>query len=65
MYAHPALRARFPPSCRVHHLPLLSTMFELEGLGVSAWFAYKWFFVAGEREAATREISSFVDKLGL
>lgn len=30
-----------PPCCSVDHLPLLNKLFELLGLGVSAWFAYR------------------------
>ncbi|KAI7836679.1 hypothetical protein COHA_009455 [Chlorella ohadii] len=49
----------------VDHLPLLNKLFELLGLGVSAWFAYRWFFVAGEREAITKEVSKVANKIGL
>lgn len=30
-----------PLCCSVDHLPLLNKLFELLGLGVSAWFAYR------------------------
>ena len=28
--------------CRIDHLPLFNRLFELMGLGVSGWFAYRW-----------------------
>ena len=28
--------------CSIDHLPLFNRLFELMGLGVSAWFGYRW-----------------------
>lgn len=49
----------------VDHLPLFNKLFELLGLGVSGWFGYRWFFVAGEKEAIQREVAKITGKLGL
>ncbi|KAL4858817.1 Protein CURVATURE THYLAKOID 1A [Chlorella vulgaris] len=49
----------------IDRLPLMHTVFELLGLSVTAWFAYRWFFVAGEKEAITSQVSRITKDIGL
>lgn len=53
------------PPCSVDRLPLIHTVFELLGLCVSMWFTYRWFFVAGEKEAITSTLSKITKDIGL
>jgi hypothetical protein len=49
----------------VDRLPLVHTVFELLGLCVSVWFTYRWFFVAGEKEAITSTLTKITKDIGL
>lgn len=49
----------------IDRLPVIHTVFELLGLGVTAWFAYKWFFVAGEREVIISEVKAWARDIGI
>ncbi|KAL4428240.1 hypothetical protein ABPG75_002329 [Micractinium tetrahymenae] len=49
----------------IDRLPVFHTLFELLGVGVTAWFVYKWFFVAGEREAITSEVKAWASDIGI
>ncbi|KAL4433085.1 hypothetical protein ABPG77_006512 [Micractinium sp. CCAP 211/92] len=49
----------------IDRLPVVHTLFELLGVGVTAWFAYKWFFVPGEREVITSDVKAWARDIGI
>jgi len=49
----------------VDKLPLLSTIFELIGMGFTGYTAYRFFLVPGEKETITSTVSSFAKKVGI
>jgi hypothetical protein len=49
----------------VSRVPVLSTTMELVGLGFTAFTAYRWFFVDGEKSAIVGEVKGFAAKVGL
>lgn len=48
----------------VNKLPLFGGVFEVIGLGVSGWFAYRYLFNGSDREELKSNIEDFVKKIG-
>jgi len=48
----------------VNKLPLFGGVFEVVGLGVSGWFAYRYLFNAADREELKDNIDNFFKKVG-
>lgn len=46
-------------------LPLISNAFELVGIVFSAWTAYRYFLVDGEKEKLNADVKAFASKIGI
>lgn len=53
-----ALKLLFAVLGAINDLPLISSMFELIGMGYSAWFVYRHLLTASARENLSTEFSS-------
>jgi hypothetical protein len=49
----------------VDHLPVFAGLFELIGIAFSAWTAYRFLFVPGEKEAMVGGAKTLVAKVGI
>jgi len=48
----------------VNKLPIFGGVFELVGLGVTSWFAYRYLFNAADRQELKGEIDDFFKRVG-